>query len=85
MEDRKKIAAIIVAGMKPKGGMPAGGASEPMKAKDSGADEGEESDKETVAKEVMGALKANDVKSFAEALESFMKLCDYPEDSSSEE
>lgn len=74
--DKKKIAAIIVGGLKPK----LGAAPSDTGESDPSDSSGGESDEETAAKEVMDALKSDDVKGFAEALSSFVKICGYSKD-----
>lgn len=69
MEDKKKIAAVIIAGLKPKGDVPPEG--------DKAEESGQDSDLETAGSEVMDAMKSGDSKSFTEALKAFCKLCDY--------
>lgn len=78
MEDKKKVARMLVLGLKKK--------PEEEPAMDDSMDEGsdEEPDSHVAAKEVMDALKSDDVGAFSEALKSFIQLCDYPEDSSEE-
>lgn len=85
MEDKKKIAAMLVMGLKPKKGMKPGmdEAPEEEMGEEDSSDEG--SDHEAAAQEVMDAMKSNDVAGFAEALKSFVKLCDYPEEEESTE
>lgn len=80
MEDKKKIAAMLVMGLKPKKEMKPGMADSPDEETGEDDSSGEESDHEAAAQEVMDALKSNDVAGFAEALKSFVKLCDYPEE-----
>lgn len=88
--DKKKIAAMIIMGMKKKpGGMPGSSdSSSPevseSKDEDMGQDDdsGDESDTMTAGKEVMDALKMGDIKGFVQSMSSLIKLCeqDEPED-----
>lgn len=71
MEDKKKIAAVIIAGLKPKGAMPPEG----DKPEEGASDD----DLETAGSEVLDAIKEGDPKAFTEALKAFCKLCDYSE------
>jgi hypothetical protein len=85
MEDKKKVAAMLVMGLKPKKS-PMSTKEEDMDSEVDSEDPSEEgSDHEAAAQEVMDALKSDDVAGFTEALKSFIKLCDYPEEGGEED
>lgn len=87
-DDKKKIAAMLVMGLKnKKASAPAdktmpGSESEDMAEGQS--DEPDMSDHEAAAQEVMDALNSGDTAGFAEALKSFVKMCDYDAEEASE-
>lgn len=80
MNDRKKIAAMLVMGLKKKPTP-----DESAQPTEPDGDEAEPSDHEAAAQEVMDALKSDDVAGFAEALKSFVKMCNYSDDDGDEE
>ena len=97
MEDKRKIAQMLVLGFKPKmGGLGDKSNRDSLEQRlkdteesnndDSPMDESgtDESDIMTAGKEVMDCLKTGDTEGFVESLKSFIELCDYPEEDSEE-
>lgn len=72
-EDSKKLAALIVSGP-PKD--PEAGADNGMDEVE-GEDEGLDEGKMAAAEEAMSAMRAGDARGFAEAMRSFIRMCDY--------
>ena len=75
--DNKKIAALIIGGMKPPPGK--GKPEEEGESPDKQESEESPGDLETAASEVLDAIESRDPKALAETLKSFWKLCDYDE------